>query len=126
MQVQRPHPTAAITAMCLMAAVAANFFTLDHGGRALTYFAGAFVLASPFAVLLLGHFTLARTWRRNAFLAGGSVVFAFGWAVASFAMRWFQAGWVGVLFFGVVLALLACLYLLLALVIPERPNGHAI
>ena len=126
MQVQRPHPTAAITAMCLMAAVAANFFTLDHGGRALTHFAGALVLASPFAVLLLGHFILARTWRRNAFLAGGSVVFAFGWAVASFAMRWFQPGWVGILFFGVVLALLACLYLLLALVIPERPNRQAV
>jgi hypothetical protein len=86
----------------------------------------ALLLASPFVVLLLGHLTLARTWRRNAFLAGGSVLFAFGWAFASFAMRWFQPGWRGAVFLGLVLALFAGVYLLLALVIPERHNAQAV
>ena len=126
MQNQRLHPTAAITALFLLAAVAINFFTLDRGKHVFAYLAGSLMLASPFAVLLLGHLTLARTWRRNAFLAGGSVLFAFGWALASFAMRWFQPGWVGIAIFGAVLALFAVLYLLLALVIPERLNGQAV
>lgn len=126
MQVQRLHPAAAITAFCLLAAIAANFFTLDHRGHHLTYFAGSLVLASPFVVLLLGHLTLARRRRRNAFLAGGSILFAFCWAVASFAMRWLQLGWVGVAFFGAILAVFAGLYLLLALIIPDKPNGQAV
>lgn len=126
MQVQRLHPATAITALFLVAAVATNFFTLDRGGRVSPYLAGSLVLASPFAVLLAGHLTLARTWRRNAFLAGGNVLFAFGWAVASFAMRWFQPGWIGLAFFGAVLALFAGLYLLLALVIPEKPSEQAV
>ena len=126
MRVQHLHPAAAVTAFCLLAAVAANFFTINHGGHYLQGVAGSLMLASPFAVLLLGHLTLARRRRRNAFLAGGSIFFAFFWVVASFAMRWFQPGWFGLAFFGVVLALFAGLYLLLALIIPDKAKDQVV
>jgi hypothetical protein len=126
MQIQRLHPATAITALFLVTAVATHFFTVDRGGRISAYLAGSLVLASPFVVLLVGHLAPARTWRRNAFLAGGNVLFAFGWAAASLAMRWLQPGWVGLAFFGAVLALFAGLYVLLALVIPEKPSEQAV
>jgi hypothetical protein len=126
MNMQRVHPLTAVTAICLVAAVAVNFFSLDRHGRDAIYLGASAALASPFAVLLIGHLTLARTWRRNAFLAMGNFVFAIGWAVASFLMRWFQPGWAGVAFFGFALSLLAGLYVLLTLVVPERLDAQAV
>jgi hypothetical protein len=122
MKMQRFHPAAPITALYLVGALAVNYFSLEHESRHATYLVAALLLASPFAVLLLAHLTLARTWKRNTFLAAGSVLFIVDWGIASFAMRWFQPGWAGAVFFGVGLTLLAGLYALLAFVIPERPD----
>ena len=78
-----------------------------RGGHVFVPLAACLILASPFAVLLFGHLTLARTWRRNVFLAEGNLLFAFCWDLASFAMRWLQAGWVGQAFFGAAWHLLS-------------------
>ncbi len=60
----------------------------------------------------------ARTWRRNVFLASGNLLFAFCWALASFAIRWFQAGWIGFAFFSTVL-IFAVVYVAFAQVIKK-------
>jgi hypothetical protein len=119
MNLHRPHATAAITALCLAGAVGANIFTLNWRGHFLAYAGASLLLASPFAVLLAGHLTVAKTWRRSTFLAVGSVLLALAWWFASFLMRWFQPGWGGAVFFGLVLSSLAVLYILLSLVIRE-------
>jgi hypothetical protein len=119
MKLQRPHATAAITALCLAGAVGANIFTLNWRDHFIAYAGASLLLASPFAVLLAGHLTLAKTWRRNTFLAIGSVLLALAWWLASFLMRWLQPGWGGAIFFGLVLSGLAALYILLSLVVRE-------
>jgi hypothetical protein len=96
MKLQCPHATAAITALCLAGAVGANIFTLNWRDHFIAYAGASLLLASPFAVLLAGHLTLAKTWRRNTFLAIGSVLLALAWWLASFLMRWLQpSAWVG-------------------------------
>ena len=41
-------------------------------------------------------------------------------------MLWYQPGWAGVAFFGVALSVLAGLYALFALMIPERLGAQAV
>lgn len=116
---RRPHPLAAVTALCFASATLANFLSTDWRGHALGYGIASLLLASPFAVLLAGHLTLARTWRRNAFFAAGNLLFGIAWFMASFVMRWFQPGWMGAVFLGLSLSIVAVGYLLLSREIPE-------
>jgi hypothetical protein len=93
--------------------------TTDWRGHPVGYGIASLLLASPFAVLLAGHLTIARTWRRNAFLAAGNLLFGLAWLMASFVMRWFQPGWIGAVFLGLSLSIVAVGYLLLAREIAE-------
>jgi K+ transporter len=120
MHLQRFHPLAGITTVILVAGTLANFFTLDWQRAPFSYGIGSLLLASPFAVLLVAHVTIARTWRRNIYLAVGSVLFIVPWLFISFAMRWFQGGWAGIAVGGAVLIVLAVGYLSLALLIGEK------
>lgn len=120
MHLQRFNPFAGISAIILVGCALANFFTLDWQLAPLSYAVSSLFLASPFAVLLFAHATIARTWRRNVYLAVGSVLFIVPWMFISFAMRWFQGGWPGIAVGGVVLIALALGYLSLALLIGEK------
>jgi hypothetical protein len=114
------HPSAGITVALFVAATLANFLTLDWRLAPLSYAIGSTLLASPFAVLFTGHLTIAKTWRRNVFLAVGSVLFVAPWLIVSFALRWFQPGWAGIAVATAALVVLAAGYLLLALLMRER------
>jgi len=120
MHLQRFHPLAGITVVILVGGTLANFFTLEWHVAPLSYAISSLLLASPFAVLLFAHVTIARTWRRNVYLAVGSVLFIVPWLFISFAMRWFQGGWAGIAVGGAVLIALALGYLSLALLIGEK------
>jgi hypothetical protein len=113
------RPAFAFTALCFSLATAANFFTVNWWKNPIGYAMGSLILAGPFAVLLLGQARFARTWRRNAFLVLGNVIFAFLWFIASFAMRWFQPGLPGIMFFGGVLSMLSLGYASLSRCIKE-------
>lgn len=115
----RPHPLAAVTALCFASATLANLLSTDWRANPVGYGIASLLLASPFAVLLAGHLTIAMTWRRNAFIAAGNLLFGIAWFMASFVMRWFQPGWTGAIFLGLSRSIVAAGYLLLSREIPE-------
>src|SRR5438067_2532406 len=120
MQLRRFHPLAGITVIILVAGTLGNFFTLDWQRAPLSDGIGSLLLASPFAVLLVAHVTIARTWRRNVYFAVGSILFIVPWLFISFAMRWFHGGWAGIAVGSAALVALAVGYLAPALLIGEK------
>ncbi|KQV45982.1 hypothetical protein [Duganella sp. Root336D2] len=120
MQLHRFHPLAGITAIIFVTCTLANFLTLDWRSAPISNAIGSALLASPFAVLFIAHITMAKTWRRNAYLATGSILFIAPWNVISFAMRWFHGGWPGLAVACVVLITLAMGFSLTARLIREK------
>ncbi len=113
---------AAITFCCFIAAVLGNVVSSEWAKHPFAYTIGAILLASPFLVLLPGHVTMARSLQRNVFFLFGNLLLAPIWFIASFALRWFQPGWPGVLLFSFVLSGIAGLYLLCGSFIREQPR----
>ncbi|WP_090436997.1 hypothetical protein [Duganella sp. CF458] len=120
MPLHRLHPLAAITAIIFIAGTLANFFTLDWRIAPISNAIGSALLAIPFAVLFVAHITVAKTWRRHAYLAVGSVLFIAPWCIVSFAMRWFRGGWAGLAVACIVLIALAMGFSLTARLIREK------
>jgi len=114
------HPLGAVTATLVVACVWANFVPLEWRSAPFSYAISSLLLASPFLIFLAGHLTVARTWRRNAYLAVGSVLFVVPWLFISFAMRWFHGGWAGVAVGTAIMMPLALGYLASARRIPEE------
>ena len=122
MHLRRFHSLAGITVIILIACTVANFFAMEWHRAPISYAVASVLLASPFAVLLWAHVTIAQTWRRNLYLAIGSVLFIVPWLFISFAMRWFQGGWYGIAVGSAVMIALAGGYLSLALLIGEKSS----
>lgn len=99
------------------------YLVIAKGAPAVNILA-SLILASPFGVLTLGHAYLARTWRRNVFLAVGSFAFSAMFAVELFVMAWFKPGFPGALVLGAGGVVLAGIFVALALLIPERKYIH--
>ena len=118
----RFHPLAALSAGSFIVAIALPFI-----GLGLRFTTSALVacvlLASPFVVLMLGHFYLCRSLRRNIALVLANVPLWCAWLFVATAMWYFQAGWYGVAVFSPLMAVLAGLCLLLALLIPEPDDA---
>lgn len=72
---------------------------------------GVTLLASPFALLLAGHFLVPRTWWRQLVLALANVPLMFAWRFAVVAMWYFAPGLIGALVFGMALSIPAALLL---------------
>jgi hypothetical protein len=106
----RIHPLTAVTALVFLVLLLGNFFTLDWQKATISSALGALILASPFVVFIEAHQNIARTWRRHAYLAAGSVLFIVPSTVLSFLLRWFQPGVIGLGLAGIILVSLAYAY----------------
>lgn len=114
----------AVTFFCFIAASFGNLLTSERAENLGIYAIGSILLASPFLVLLAGHITLARTWRRHAFFVFGNLLLVPIWFAGSFAIRWFKPGWPGVLLVSLVLSIAAGLYVLCGRFIRERHQAE--
>lgn len=94
---------AIVPTLLFIAAVAWNLGSVNWRSDPASYLLGSALIACPFAVLAISHLTIANGWRSHAFLLTGNLLIALSVGFASFLMRWFQPGWVGIAFFSVLL-----------------------
>lgn len=83
------------------------------------------LLASPFMVLIVGHFLLCTTWRRGLVVALLNVPLWFAWSMGLVVMWYFQPGLGGAFVVGALLSIIAGLGLLLARLVHEPSHVHA-
>lgn len=122
MRLTKLHPIAGFTVLALACTTAAPVVFLLSQGAPLSSSLPPALLSAPFLLMLMGHASLCRTWRRNAFIAAGNLPLLFAWGSAIVLMWYSQAGWLGIVGFGGVLCLMVSLYLWLSLVITEPPS----
>jgi len=82
-------------------------------------------LASPFVVLIVGHFVLCGGWRRGLVVALLNLPLWFGWSMGVVVMWYFQPGLSGAVVVGTLLSIVAGLGLLLARQVREPSYEHA-
>jgi hypothetical protein len=116
------HPFAALSVLSAVAAVVFPFVGLGVSLSAVSLLAVG-LLASPFLVLVLGHYRAPKSLRKNAMLAFANVPLWCAWLLMAAAMWYLQAGWYGVAVFAPMLASLASIFLFLCRFVPE-PRTH--
>ena len=119
MAVARFHPLAAVSAASFVVAMFLPYVLFGLRPSAPAQ-AALLALGSPFAVLVVGHLYVSRTWRRNLLLAFFNVPVWIGWLFATVLMWYFKPGLPGALILGALLSLAAGVLLLLLRFVREH------